>query len=234
MKMKFFAVIALSFLQGCTIPEPLTESSFAHKQLAVEKTTEYFWIKWHKKRLPASQKNKLIQFFKTKMAPGCHVRFCINVDRSEKAKEMIKVLKEAGFKKHQIAIDPFVPGVTEILPENQAAYANDPALFGIAVDHYSIVIPKCPDWSRSMGSADSTRNSSNFSCSVMKNFALMVSDPKDLVKPYASSKVSGDYVEKATEKYLTGASKTAAASSSGGASSPTASATSTSGSPTAG
>lgn len=215
MKNKTWILIALNFLLGCEKSPPLKDSSFEYKKVEVEKKTDYCWIFW-----PSAQKNLTPQeeesfrtFFLSKVAPGCHIRFSSRFLLPERSVIIKKLLKDIGFKNHQIAVDPFIPEVTEIIPAQYRQVANNPDFFGIALDHYGVIVPRCGNWSSPLGDADSTRSYSNFSCSTMQNLALMIADPKDLVKPLHSSQTNGEYAQHVIEKYKEGASKSSAGSS---------------------
>jgi pilus assembly protein CpaD len=111
---------------------------------------------------------------------------------------------EAGARRQAImaALDTLGIPARRVEIEKQAS--ADTALVIVSLDRYVAVPPAaCPDWSDSLGSADSRQIASNWGCATSTNLGLMVADPRDLFVGRETSPASGAHATNAAERYRT-------------------------------
>lgn len=85
----------------------------------------------------------------------------------------------------------------------------------VLVDRYLVVLPPCPDWTRSPIDDHDNSPDSNFGCATVSNLGLMVADPRDLVMGREMGPADADPATLAVARYRAGQPKPL---SSGGAS----------------
>ncbi len=85
---------------------------------------------------------------------------------------------------------------------------SQPGDTGIAVlryPHHVAKPPECGRWTSPINANNGNRNSDNFGCSIQRNIALMVADPRDLEQARPSSGRDGERAADILAKYQKGA-----------------------------
>ncbi|WP_169816597.1 CpaD family pilus assembly lipoprotein [Rhodovibrio salinarum] len=92
--------------------------------------------------------------------------------------QVVRLLRQRGFAPR--ASDPLLdtagPGDGDVL---------------VRIARYHVVLPDCPDYSRTRISDNSNLPSSNFGCADRRNLGLMVANPRDLLRGREMGPVSG-------------------------------------------
>jgi pilus assembly protein CpaD len=108
--------------------------------------------------------------------------------------EIRAIMTEAGFSPSDISIEAV-----------QAAGGSQ-APIRISYLRYVAEGPQCGKWPTNLGSTNSNLNYPNMGCANQANFAAMVANPADLVKPRASTPSAGERSQTIWEKYQKGES----------------------------
>ncbi|MBK1666803.1 hypothetical protein CKO28_01935 [Rhodovibrio sodomensis] len=100
-------------------------------------------------------------------------------DLAERRRQrVVRLLRRRGFDPR--ASDPLLdtaqPGGGEVL---------------VRIARYHVVLPDCPNYSRTMTSTTSNMPASNFGCADRRNLGLMVANPRDLLRGRDMGPVSG-------------------------------------------
>lgn len=108
--------------------------------------------------------------------------------------EIRAIMTEAGFSPSDVSIEAV-----------QAA-GGAQAPIRISYLRYVAEGPQCGKWPSNLGSTNSNLNYHNMGCANQANFAAMVANPADLVRPRASTPSSGERGHTVWEKYQKGES----------------------------
>ncbi|MCE2510626.1 MAG: hypothetical protein J4G10_06590 [Alphaproteobacteria bacterium] len=88
--------------------------------------------------------------------------------------------------------------VSEVLPSRSEVEG----FVIVAVEHYDVRVPACPDWRRNPPLTNGV--SSNFGCTDAVNLGLMLADPRDLVTGRELGPMDGTAAASAVERYREG------------------------------
>lgn len=72
----------------------------------------------------------------------------------------------------------------------------------ILIDHYAVMLPPCPNWSKSAATDFTNETSSNFGCANAINLGTMVANPADLAGGRMLGAASGKTAVSAVDRYL--------------------------------
>jgi pilus biogenesis lipoprotein CpaD len=89
-------------------------------------------------------------------------------------------------------------------PAATGVTVSDPDTVAVLVRRYTMMLPRCPDWSADPSVTYDNLVNSNFGCATATNFGLMVADPADLVEGRPEGTASADYMTKSIERYRVG------------------------------
>ena len=108
--------------------------------------------------------------------------------------EIRALMSEAGVRTSDINIEAMQAG------------GDAQAPIRISYSMYVAEGPECGKWPTNMAQSDSNLNYPNLGCATQANFAAMVANPADLVKPRGTTPRSGERDHNVWEKYVKGES----------------------------
>ena len=73
----------------------------------------------------------------------------------------------------------------------------------LLVGRYAVMLPPCPDWSKTSPGDFTNQTSSNFGCANAVNLGMMVANPADLANGRTLEAKNGEPAVKAVDRYLT-------------------------------
>lgn len=90
---------------------------------------------------------------------------------------------------------------SNIVRAPDSSIPSRPREIAIGVERAVAVLPPCPGWTDHISAPEDNRNSPNFGCSDVSNFAAMVSDPHHLVRAASSIYRDGERAAIAVTAY---------------------------------
>lgn len=93
----------------------------------------------------------------------------------------------------------------EVRWRNDLARGGDTVM--VTVQRYTVVLPRCPDWSDPPARNYNNQPYRNFGCATAINFGLMVADPEDLIHGRPLAPGDGERLARSIEKYRKGEEK---------------------------
>lgn len=113
-------------------------------------------------------------------------------DLAERRRQaVIRMLRRQGFD----------PRHTDPLLDDHAAPTSDVL---VRIARYHVVLPDCPDHSRTMISDHTNLGSSNYGCATNRNLGLMVANPRDLLRGRDMGPVEGERTAYPVRRYREG------------------------------
>lgn len=96
-------------------------------------------------------------------------------------------------------------GIGADVSERETKVAPAPARdsWRLAIGHYVVTPPACPDWSQKPGPDFDNKPSSNFGCATAANLGLMVANPGDLLGGRPMGPADGEQAAAAIQRYRT-------------------------------
>jgi pilus assembly protein CpaD len=140
-------------------------------------------------RLAASQAGRLAQFVRNgDIRPADRVEIAA-AGRDTLAQGRVAAIAREFLRYHIVATSRPLVGV----PRNDAL---------VLIGRYAVMLPPCPNWSKSAATDFTNETSSNFGCADAINLGTMVANPADLAGGRMLGAASGKTAVSAVDRYL--------------------------------
>ncbi|MEQ9042560.1 MAG: CpaD family pilus assembly lipoprotein [Alphaproteobacteria bacterium] len=179
-------------------------ASVTEEDLAVNETPKKLEVEW-------ARKTHLVDFEpnKAELAENTKAELAAFLDRAYAGPDDFILInpgetwddRRAVFAARGRAVQNFISDLgyrSEILPSR----SEDEGFVIVAVEHYDVRVPTCPDWRRNPPLTNGV--SSNFGCTDAVNLGLMLADPRDLVTGRELGAMDGIPAAAAVERYRKG------------------------------
>lgn len=134
-----------------------------------------------------------IDDFVMKFDVGYHDEVMIDLQQGANALTRERVERVEAYLKH-LGLNPNI----QIVAQNIGLQK-----IKVRLNQYSIAVPNCPDWSDSPSNTFNNQVHANFGCATASNLALMVGNPRDLVRGQDLSPADGTVLSNALTNYRT-------------------------------
>ncbi|MBL4908294.1 MAG: hypothetical protein JKX94_12635 [Sneathiella sp.] len=172
---------------GCTGEIAKWSSEERAKPAIVELVSHQINLQMLQRQPTAGSKEKLDVFLEN-ISVNRNAEVWVLSPDPQSADHVVSLLENLGIEPTQIRLTPFE--------------ANEiPSTVTIRVDQFLLNLAECTDWSNGNLINSSNRNSSNLGCSVDRNLALTLVNPRDLVRGRSLDMASGQTAVNAVRRY---------------------------------
>ncbi len=181
------ALIAVVMVSGCTREAAKWSSEESTKPVQVELVSHQFDIRLDHHQPKSGSKIEIDKFLKSIGADATAEIWVLSPDMKS-TDLVVGMLDDLGVSANQIKLTPI--GSNE-----------EPMTVTLRVDQFFLNLAKCEDWSNGNLINASNRNSSNWGCTVNRNLALTLVNPRDLVHGRPLGLASGQTAVGAVRRY---------------------------------
>lgn len=207
MKIRFLAASVLALcLSGCQqlaqVPYINAQSVTPNQSLKVVPVSYQFNINLGRSALVASDRTAMLRFLRSH-GPIDNQKLVV-IASSRRQRTLATWLGEAGVQPNQL---------------RWQVKGSQPGAVVLITEYFKVQTPDCPNWQGGQNlPTHAQQRSSNFGCATAANLAVMVRDPRELLKGRSLGAVSSDKMLSAMGRYLAPAEENTSTNNTNGSS----------------